>query len=49
MQAARQLAISKIPDGAMMTKVSCVDIAVHGDDRYRCTVHYTPASAGTQP
>ncbi len=49
LQAARQLAIGQIPAGAVMTKVSCVDINVRGDDRYRCTVYYNPAPKGTEP
>jgi hypothetical protein len=48
-QAARQLAIGKVPPGGVVTNVTCLDIDVHGQDRYRCTVEYTPAAAGTSP
>ncbi len=46
-QEARQLAIGKVPAGGVVTKVTCLDIDVHGQDRYRCTVEYTPAPAGS--
>jgi hypothetical protein len=49
LQAARRMAIGQIPRDAVVTRVSCLDIDVHGDDRYRCTVYYTPGPAESQP
>jgi len=48
-QAARQLALGKVPPGGVVSNVTCLDIDVHGQDRYRCTVEYTPEPPGSRP
>lgn len=50
-ETARQAALQQVPRGATVTGSRCQEIGVGGIDnpRYRCTVEYLPAGAGTAP